>query len=499
MDSMALLGGYRDRVARIALFDVFHQLENKQQTDDQQQPIDFFGIGLLSLLYFFESMLNRNSETGIDQLADFLESNVGSEVTLTSEGFRNLAKQIVEIFRPTSGKRLNRKFFNYETGEYDEFSYQILKATGWDQERQIQYYSLGEEGLELIFATKEYFSEFQISISQMLLRKQLEKGEFNDALRQVDEMRINVQTIRDKIHKLKHEIQRNIISEETYQRYKDLISDINLRLIQEQGEFEALMVFIRETKTHLDIKNVGSQKDQDAISAIIRVDNELASVHYMHANLLNESIELKTTAVEAAGESLYLTGITSFNFDQEISRYMLGKPIPFMESKALAAPFLPLEHFTCWSLLTVFEPHYIDRQDHRIKESFLNIKEDLIEEDTHIRQKYMKEVGEFLRNYIEEMNVQKSQKGTYTLQLSALVEGNMDAELLHKLLIFGVIGHQMSPLLRSDIIKQNSHLFYEFFIDFKEPDTKVSVKETGEELMVDQYILKDLMIELGGA
>jgi len=44
--------------------------------------------------------------------------------------------------------------------------------------KNMQFYELDEDGLELIFSTREYFSEDQISISQMLLRKQLEKGEF---------------------------------------------------------------------------------------------------------------------------------------------------------------------------------------------------------------------------------------------------------------------------------------------------------------------------------
>jgi len=39
-----------------------------------------------------------------------------------------------------------------------------------------KYYTLDEDGLELIFATKEFYTEFSLSISQLILRKQLEKG-----------------------------------------------------------------------------------------------------------------------------------------------------------------------------------------------------------------------------------------------------------------------------------------------------------------------------------
>ncbi len=55
----SMLTGYRDRVLRIALFDIFAMLEHKQMKDDHGKPIDFFGLGLLSLLFFFESMLMR--------------------------------------------------------------------------------------------------------------------------------------------------------------------------------------------------------------------------------------------------------------------------------------------------------------------------------------------------------------------------------------------------------------------------------------------------------
>ena len=67
-----------------------------------------------------------------------------------------------------------------------------------------QYYTLDDDGLELVFATKEFYSEFQLSINQLLLRKQLEKGEFKGALRQINEMRIDVESLEERILHLTH-------------------------------------------------------------------------------------------------------------------------------------------------------------------------------------------------------------------------------------------------------------------------------------------------------
>ncbi|PIB63889.1 hypothetical protein, partial [Pseudomonas sp. 2995-1] len=76
---------------------------------------------------------------------------------------------------------------------------------------------------ELLFATKEFYSEFQLSINQLMLRKQLDKGEFKGAFRQINEMRIDVETLEERMGRLKHEIQRSIVSEETFERYQSLL------------------------------------------------------------------------------------------------------------------------------------------------------------------------------------------------------------------------------------------------------------------------------------
>ncbi len=100
-----------------------------------------------------------------------------------------------------------------------------------------------------------------------------------------------VNTIKEKIIQIKHEVQRNIVSDETYERYKDLVDDINRRLKREHEEFEEIGSFVQETKSHYERSRVLSDKDQSAFSMVIRIDNELSDVHHLHSGLLQESIE----------------------------------------------------------------------------------------------------------------------------------------------------------------------------------------------------------------
>lgn len=81
-----------------------------------------------------------------------------------------------------------------------------MRANAFDAKSNTQFYALDEDGLELVFATKEFYSEFQLSIHQLVLRKQLEKGEFQGALRQINEMRVDVETLQERMVKLEHEI-----------------------------------------------------------------------------------------------------------------------------------------------------------------------------------------------------------------------------------------------------------------------------------------------------
>ena len=157
-----MLEGYNERIQRLALFDPLHKLEAKREKDRQDRPIDYFGFGLLALLFFFENMLIRNKKTGVQELASYLQQMNEGEIELDNEGFEKVARTIIEAFRPPSGKRNSRTFYNWETRQMDKVEFSILKAERGDIASNKQYYSLDEHGLELVFATKEFFREFHL-------------------------------------------------------------------------------------------------------------------------------------------------------------------------------------------------------------------------------------------------------------------------------------------------------------------------------------------------
>lgn len=365
LNMVQLTSGFRDRMSKLALFDPLFELRSKRKADLNQRPIDLMELGLLTLLYFFEQKLMRNNKAGVKDLAQYLYEQTRDIYDLPHEEVVELARQILQTFRPASGKKRDFTYFNWESHETEQVYISIIKAHAFDLKTNTQYYTLDEDGLELVFATKEFYMEFQLSIHQLVLRKQLEKGEFEGALRQINEMRVDVESLQERLQRLEHEIKRNIVSEETFERYRTLLEDIYLRLYRENEEFEELRQFVRETKDRIHAE-AARNKDQKPYELILRIANELESVHGEHAVLFRQSMELKVQALTAAKESLYYTGLDSFNFEQDIASLIFGSPLPLESMKGIVAPFLQVEQPKQWSLLTVWAEQNIQEETNGI-------------------------------------------------------------------------------------------------------------------------------------
>lgn len=484
---------YRERMQRLVLFDPLFRLENKREKDENNQPIDYFGFGLLTLLFFFENMLMRNKKTSIQDLARYLYELNRGEYSLSLEGYEKVARNIVETFRPPSGKRNEKTFYNWETREYESVYYSILKADRADINTNTQYYKLDEQGLELVFATKEYFTEFQLSINQLVLRKQLEKGEFVGALRQIDEMHIDVESLRNRMTVVKHEIQRNIISDETYERYKQMVEDINARLTRENEEFSELHTFVKETKNRLAY-DMNSEKDRKAYELILQIDRELGEVHHVHTMLLKESIDLKTTALHAAQEALYYVGIDSFNFKQEITAALVSKPLPLVTSKLLIKPFLTIEQSKTWSPLVIFSEQRIETQDGVERTTdFVDLSDEALQELENA--KVRKLFGDIMNLVLKIM------QGRDAITLKEVVDhiSEDDLDWLKRRIFyqFWYVMHQRSPITYEKTEDRNESLFDDVLELVKYQYSCIEVEELQEIIRVtERFSIQNMMLRL---
>lgn len=487
-----VLKGYRDRIYRLAIYEPLVELGRKRETDNSGNIIDYSSLGFLTLLFFYENMVIRNKEVGVREIAEFLYEINKGRIDLDLEGFRKVARSIIDVFRPPSGERKSKTFFNWESGQYETIYYSILKASKSDLKSNIQYYILDEAGLELVFSTREYFSEFQLSINQLLLRKQLEKGEFVGALRQVDEMRLAVESLRDRIFKIKHEVNRNIVSEKTHKRYRELIDDINIRLVRENEEFEELESFVRDTKNAMEYE-VKDEKDRKAYELIIKIEKELSLVHSEHRKLLTESIVLKSTALDAARESLYFMGIESFNFKQEISLRLITTPLPLCSSRQLIKPFLSLELHKSWSPLAVFAEQRVreDKGDENIDEFITPVDEEVYDEYKAITMHNFRRIMEIILEIMKGEEIQLCQIVEYMKENYAYI---LDERSFYD---FWIILHQVSPIKINAKEEDYPGIFEEMVKILKGKYKILTVEELKEILEInDRFKINNMILKL---
>ncbi|MFS0861126.1 replicative DNA helicase [Fredinandcohnia sp. 179-A 10B2 NHS] len=447
LDLQEITSGFSERMRRLALFDPLYELDRKRELDLENKTIDMKGLGLLTLLFFFEQKLMRQYKTGIRQLADFLRLLTKEQYHLEDDSYEKLARSIIQTFRPTTGRKRGYSFFNWEENKDEVIEYSILKANDFDLKTNTQYYTLDEDGLELVFATKEFYSEFQLSINQLMLRKQLDKGEFKGALRQINEMRIDVENLEERMSKLKHEIQRSIVSEDTFDRYKQLLEDIYSRLTREDEEFKELRTFVKETRERLYSKDV-HQKEKRTYELVLKITRELEGVHYEHSRLLEQTLSLKNTTLVTAQESLYYTGIQSFNFDQDLVARIISTPLPLDAMKGILQPFLKVEENQFWSPLAVLaEQNISEEREEKVEQGFIEVEG--VEQKDPYRQWLTTKYRDIMELFLVAAENDKGDKlSNFMDYLDAI--GKSDFYQERYFYEFWLILHQRSPLSKGE-------------------------------------------------
>ncbi|WP_416149862.1 replicative DNA helicase [Salipaludibacillus sp. HK11] len=438
-----VLNGYAERIRRLALFEPLEDLQRKKSTDKHGKSIDMKGLGLLALLFFFEQKLMRAHKTSIHELSYFLAQSTVETYEYKDKQLNDLARQILYTFRPQSGLKRSAMFFNWETKREETLTFSFITNHSFDVKTNTQYYTLDDDGLELVFATKEFYSEFQLSINQLVLRKQLEKGEFSGALRQINEMLVDVETLSERMIRVEHELKRNIISEETFERYKKLLDDSSTRLKHENEEFDELEQFVKETKGRLYYKDI-EDKERKTYELILKIERELGNVHQDHTKLLTQSFHLKHTALKSAQESLYSMGLEMFNFEQEIVSRVVSSPLPPETMKAFVAPFLRGGEQKQWSLLTILEPQSISEERDDVTQAGFLSSDDDDEKDRHLQ--YVRE--KFQQYFSIMLTALGTDRATTLSKVISSVREKEPSFLDERLFYdFWIILHQHSPLV----------------------------------------------------
>ncbi len=486
---------FHERMERLLLMSPLYQLQRRRKLAmEDGSEITGMELGMMTLLFFFEGMLSGKRRATVKILAQYLQEQLPNCQGYEYDDFVKLAREIITTFRPASGKRFQEEFFNPETGTMETVQYTYLKADLADIEANEQYYVLDEQGLELVFITKEYFSEYQLSINQLILRKQLERGQFVLALRQVEEMRLNVETIKQNIIKLRGEIHRNIVSDSTMERYSKVVKDINERLKGEEEEFKALKKFVRETRQRM-VDNGDISTNIKVYDNIMEVEKRLDMVHGSHTKLLVMGIELGTAALKEAQEALFFTSLDRLNFEQEIAGKFFGTPLPVEASRQLINPFMEMEQAELWSPVAIYQPQRLERLEREQVQDVMpeEAHEEGENQKIHALQQFNQKIGSLLVKFLD--NREEALLKDFFSYVAVV-----DPDLLERkqFFILWILLHRLGRLVPDGDNIGDKSPYYDFVKENPEI-ANIEVKETedGEILEYGSFKISNMWIKVG--
>ncbi len=113
-----------------------------------------------------------------------------------------------------------------------------------------------------------------------------------------------MECLEERMDRLKHEIRRSIVSEETFGRYKQLQEDLYSQMVHENEEFNKLHQVVEETRKRFDAGNL-HRKEIRTYDLLLTITRKLETVHSEYSHLL----KLKNTTLQTAWESLYYSGV----------------------------------------------------------------------------------------------------------------------------------------------------------------------------------------------
>lgn len=383
--------GFEERMRNIAVF--FPILELNQKT---KYPYPLVPLGIAVMLYILEDMLRGEKNCTYEKIAYFLQDLINSQFQekIPYDSAMELTQYLVREGLMNRGRPHMFIYPDLETGAEKTYKFHLVELEEYQIKDKTIRLKLSTEGLEMLFKTKEMYNELQISITQLYLRQQIQKGVFDGALRSVEELSLAVKNEKSKIKKLEERIIRDVLQVAREQELEKQIDRINEQLNREKKVFKELEDLIDYTMEQL---NTGAltEKEEIAINKVMRIKRKLLDVISEHESLFTDKIRIQKLMNQTI-ESMIITAFnTKVNFETEFLRPVVHKNADIDTLKKVLDPILPVKRRPFFHPGRVFleQPLKREAEDTLSEQELWELEEELIrqEEEKELQQQLEKE------------------------------------------------------------------------------------------------------------
>lgn len=361
----SILTGFSERMKNFAIFQPLFDLSNSRKYSEY----DPVALGFAILLLILENMLIGREPCDHQRIGHFLRRVVEDNYRhrLSEEEALEMAYFFLDALR-NGGRPFNYTFQDLENGQQSRYKFALIETAAYEIHGKMSF-KLTSTGLDLLFKTKEIYKELRITISQLYLRQQIEKGVFQEALRTVDDLYVQVREIHAKLERMKQRVMRNV-AEFSLSAYISLMEEVYAQLHREKEVFNSLVKLLQETQESYFYREL-NEREKQSLDQLMAVSRGLDQVINEHNRLFTHKLETSALLEEAMLDSLANTFRTKINFEQEFIDQIIEQNADLETLRQLVQPLLRPRVNQSFNIMRVFEAQPLPREEEEPQESWL--------------------------------------------------------------------------------------------------------------------------------
>ncbi|MDD2432342.1 MAG: hypothetical protein PHX01_01365 [Clostridia bacterium] len=403
-----ILNGFSERMDNIAVFMPIFELNQKIK-----YSYHLPALAIAVMLFILEDMLRAAKNCTYESIAYFLQKIISRQYheELSYEQALDLSYFIVKEGLMKQGRFHVFTYPDLETGREQTHKFNLVELEDYEIKERSVRLKLSTAGVEMLFKTKEMYNELQVSITQLYLRQQIQKGVFDGALRSVEELALAVKNEKQKIRQLQENIIRDVLQVAREQELERQMERINEQLIREKTVFQELQELIDYTLEEYYSGKLSAQEEQ-AIEKIAKIRQRLTEVICLHESLFTDKIRVQNLMNHSI-ETMILTAFnTKVNFETEFLFSAVQNNVPLDVLKKVLDPLFSAKRRPFFHPGRVFESQYLyNREEDLAEEQWLELEEEQIrreEEKERERQaEREKRIEKYLLMLLEPLVIQE--------------------------------------------------------------------------------------------
>ena len=326
MELTKLFEGISERYKNLVLFMPIYQL--RQAT---KYPYDLMEIGFSILLYIIDKMLTDKGYVTNEQLNQFLSQLMKEayKEELTYEEVNELRSYIVDEKLRNSGKDFLYEYTEFGKEEKNKIQFSLLETHNFKLSDHLDNkvkLKLTEKGIELLFKTKEMFSEMQISITMLYFKQQLEKSLYGPALNTVKDLFFQIETQIRSIEDYEEKIKRNTLSVFNRKEIEERYENSYKQTLKEKEQLKGLREYVGNVVANYMSGNL-TKKERKKLDTILLIDQYLNRSMSKHETLYSKKYDLLHTLTGSIQLLIENAFSRNFHFEQEILQAWVEKAV----------------------------------------------------------------------------------------------------------------------------------------------------------------------------